>query len=285
MRLSDKFLDRARNLNPKEPPDRIILDRGGNHHKTVPARDFVSAVTNHADQRKESVAESLLIVKRLADLGAVDSSFAVDGAIKGKGAIFQAFRGTGDVQGCHTMPCQLVMKGQYPHQLLGSDGQPLSKTYMGRVINLFARCTWSPKIINPIDTALDWMPEADFVTMFVDSIQAVLMGETPVNAYRELSWRKYRVLKDLCERVRDEPLDTGEAMFLMGALPDEQGMGMSRSDVQRLLTDRHFIEHLQDQREVTIDTYAEREQLMPASLLTGKLENVLGSENWKTDDK
>lgn len=278
VRLTRRLLERAQQLHPQDRNARIVLDPRGIHHRTVPAKNFESAVVHHADQRKLAVAESLCVVKRLRDIEAVHPLTDV----RGQGAVFQSFRGAGERQGCHTMPCQLVLDHQYPHQLLQGDGQSFTVDYVTRSIELFARCTWSPRIVNPIDQALDWTPEADFVKMYLDSVQWVLSGQEPRDAYHELSWRRQRVLNDLHERVRDEPLNVTDAIMLMGAITVEPGQETvsDPKEIERLLADQHYIERLQDQREVVIETYAAREQIAPTPLETGELQSGVNAENW-----
>lgn len=284
MKLTNSLIRRAMQLRPGERTPRIVLDPRGIHHRTTPARDFTAAVISHAEKRKSSIAESLAIVERLRDLGAVNRFTNV----RAQGAVFQAFHGSGDRQGCHTMPCQLILDHRFPHQLTQSDGQNFSTTYLARTIELFARCTWSPRIINPIDQALDWTPEADFVSMYLDSVKWVLSGEDSSDAYRELSWRRQRVLRDLCERVRDEPLNTYDAMILMGALDVVEPGKQQFSDpgqIDKLLSDAQFIETLQNQREIVVEGYASREQIVPNTVANGELKREIASELWTKNDR
>jgi hypothetical protein len=276
MKLTPSLLRRADQLKPGDRGARIYLDPRGIHHKTVPAGNFVSAVINHAEERKKSIAESLYLVERLRNLGAVHRLTQVDA----QGAVFQSFRGTGERQGCHTMPCQLVLDRQFPHQLRPSDGAKFSVRYLERAIKLFARCTWSPKIVNPIDQALDWTPEANFVKVYTDSVKAVLSGIAPEDAYREASWRRSRVLQDLRDRVRDEPLNTYDAMLLIGALTPPTDEQLNKAEIERLLSDAQYISALQDQRETVIEVYAAREQTTPVILESGQLKQEVTSEQW-----
>jgi hypothetical protein len=198
--------------------------------------------------------------------------------VEGQGAVFQSFHGTGEKQGCHTMPCQLVLGHRFPHQLAPSEGRSFNTHYLTRTIELFARCTWSPKIVNPIDQQLDWNPEAGFVRMYLKAVQHVLCGADPSESYRELTWQKQRVLNDLRESVRDEPLTTYDAMLLMEAL--DANSHVSPSEVDRLVSDAPYIEKLQDQREEIIEIYAAREKIIPSGITTGEIKNRVNSEIW-----
>jgi len=180
------------------------------------------------------------------------------------------------------MPCQLVLDHRFPHQLRPSENAQFGTKYLARTIELFARCTWSPKIVNPIDEALDWTPEADFVTMYLDAVNWVLQGESSLDAYHEYSWRKKRVLIDVCDCMQDEPLSTYDAMLLMGAL-EENGRGesaYSKNEIDRLLADRQFVEDLQGNREVVVETYATREQAAMGEIEGGILKRQIDSEIW-----
>lgn len=180
------------------------------------------------------------------------------------------------------MPCQLILNLQYPHQLQPTVSRNFNANYVTRSIELFARCTWSPRIVNPIDQALDWSPESDFVKMYLDSVRWVLGGEKPRDAYHELSWKKLCVFQNLNERVHDEPINSYDAMLLMGALTDEpgKGVGANPNELERLLTDAQYVGQLNDQRETVIESYAAREQTPLIALETGELQSRVASENW-----
>lgn len=276
MRLSARFLDRARHLDPKTKNSRLILDPRGIHHKIVPARSFVHAVINHADEKNNSALESLYVTKKLSDLGAADRTTHV----AGQGAVFQAFRGTGDHQGCHTMPCKLVLDDRYPHQLVDGNGRMLNNQYTNRAIQLFARCTWSPSILNPIDQALDWTAESDFVTIYLNAVKAVLDGESPRDAFREFAWSKYYILTQLVERVRDEPLTPEDAVLLI-APRLSPGRAPSQKQLEQLLDDQSLLADLQAKRETVLETYLARDQVPPIKLSTGQLETEIASEKWE----
>lgn len=135
MRLTSSMLDKAMKLHPSGTGQRLILDPRGIHHKTIPARNFAQTVANHAEVRKVSIAESLFIVERLSDLGAISQGAVVSG----QGAVFQSFHGTKGYEGCHSMPCQLMVNGIFPHQLRDGNGHTFNTTFLHRTINMCTR--------------------------------------------------------------------------------------------------------------------------------------------------
>ena len=71
MRVSNRLITSIRAVNPGQSTSRIILDKRGIHHKTIPARTFADEVVNHRTQSNVDVAESLYVIDRLADMGLV----------------------------------------------------------------------------------------------------------------------------------------------------------------------------------------------------------------------
>src|SRR4051794_29808546 len=77
MKLSRAMIARAMRLLPGVPGDRIVLDPRGIHHRTIPSKSFEHSVSNHAEVRKSTVAESLFVVEKLKGLGSVGPSTPV----------------------------------------------------------------------------------------------------------------------------------------------------------------------------------------------------------------
>lgn len=273
MRLSQRMTTRILAVNPGQSVERIVLDKLGIHHTTIPARNFAQEAANHRNQSNVDVAESLYVVDRLADLGAVTRNTVV----QGQGAVVQAFRGNStNHQGSHTMPCQLVLDARFPHQL------HFNSAYFHRTVQLFARCTWSPRVVNGMDQLLDWSPDSDFVMMYLDAVRGVLAGKDPTAAYGEFAWKRSELLKGLLRRLDNEPLSNHEAMVLMGAVSLEPGAenGMSSREVQRLLADHDYLETLDEQREIIIEKYGECDQMVPHTVRSGQLEDEVQRETW-----
>jgi hypothetical protein len=98
-------------------------------------------------------------------------------------------------------------------------------------------------------------PEADFVSLFLGSVNAVLAGTDAYDAYREFTWRKEHILHNILEQVQDEPLTLYDAMLLMGALtaPSGSDTAMTPQELERLLADKDVLSNLQQQREIIIN--------------------------------
>lgn len=169
MKLTKAMTEKLSALSPGDDGSRIILDPRGIHHRTIPSRNFAHTVANHAELRNLSAAEALYIIERLTALGAVGPETQVSEY----GAVVQAFYGTAGREACHTMPCQLVLDDQFPHQLRNGDGQAFNTTFLHRTVQLFARCTLQPAVVNAIDKVLDRSKESDFVTIYLGSVRAV----------------------------------------------------------------------------------------------------------------
>jgi hypothetical protein len=283
MKLTPAMLTRAANILPGVPIDkRIVLDPGGIHHKTIPSASFEHSVANHANLRNRSVAESLFIVERLADMGVVGPGTTV----QGQGAIFQAFSGTGGREACHSLHCQLLLDNQFPHSLRDPAGKPLNYNFVSRVVQLFARCTLQPKVVNAIDQVLDWHEDVDFVGTYKDAVRAVLDGNDPEDAFRDYTRVKAHTLSHLLEQVRDEPLTPYDAMLLMGLLTETPGSegAMTGQELERRLTDKEYLGRLQSEREQVIETYADRDRFTPHEVITGELKTTVQNEPWADPD-
>jgi len=257
---------------------RLILDRAGDT-LTIPARDFAHSVANHADVRNQSVAESLLIVERLRDLGAIKRNAKVDG----QGAVIQSFRGTraGGNQGCHAMHCQLILDGMFPFQLRAGQ-EKFNTRFLQRNILLFGRCTWQPKIVNVVDHVLDWNPVVDFRRLYLDSVRTVLDNNKAEDAYRDYAASKARKLDELLEAVRDIPVhDEADIMTFAAALEEtSESHSYVVKEVERLLTDQSSMREFQNKRETVVEVYAERDRITPHSVAVGELKNQIQSEQW-----
>jgi hypothetical protein len=264
MDLTPRMIARAMALRPGDSGRRLVLDPRGIHHHIIPSKNFAHSVANHAEQKNLSVAESLYIVERLTDLGAVGRQTVV----RGQGAVMQAFHGAGGREAYHTRPCQLVLDNQFPHKLRDSSGRMFNTTFLHRTIQLFARCTWQPAVVNAIDQVLDWAPEADFVSLFLGSVNAVLAGTDAYDAYREFTWRKEHILHNILEQVQDEPLTLYDAMLLMGALtaPSGSDTAMTPQELERLLADKDVLSNLQQQREIIINVGDHRAESVSCQL-------------------
>ena len=107
-----------------------------------------------------------------------------------QGAISQSFRGTAGREGCHAIPAQLVLDNQFPHQLRDGSGQPYNNSFLRRSINMFARCTLQPKVVNAVDTVLDWHPEVEFSDLYKEAVRNVLAGSKAVDTFRAFETRK-----------------------------------------------------------------------------------------------
>ena len=278
MILTPVQYQRAITLSTSYSGDRIYLDQKGIRHTRPPQRDFETAVRQHANVKGHTIAESLVVLQRLRERRVVDSSTLI-GA---RGAVFQTFSGKGDRQGCHAMPCQLLLGGRYPHQLTLPGGNTFSRLYVGRMVEMFARCTWSPVSVNRIDSILEHSPGAGFVSKYLQAVSAVLEGDSARGAYHDLSNEKRRVLDGLVEQLDDHALGVHEAMVMLGAVGMEPGgEPASFADIERLLADEQTIERIAGEREVIIRTYAEREEVIPRALESGEMEAKVSAEAWE----
>ena len=272
MRVSNRLIATIRAVNPGQTSRRIILDARGIHHKTIPARNFAQEVANHRNQSNTDVAESLYVMDRLRQMGLLRPN----SSIEAQGAVVQAFRGN-DVnhKGCHTMPCQLVVDGRFPFQLHGNSN------FLQRVIQLYARCTWSPNVVNGMDQLLDWSPDSDFVYMYKDAVRAVAGGQDPNRAYAEFASKRAEVMKMLQRNLDSEPLTNHEALVLLGAVSLEPGSaGMSQQEMERRLADKPGMEAMNEQRVIIVEQYGECDQMTPHAVSSGHLEETVQSETW-----
>jgi len=265
VRLTATIISRAMKLQPGRPTDRVVFDPNGIHHKTIPAQNLIHSVANHERAKNMSVAESLYMMRKLKDIGAVRQSSSV----LGQGAVLQAFHGKAGYEACHAMPCQLVVDHSFPHALK-VDGKLLNASFLQRTLTLFGRCTWQPKIVNAIDAGLEWTPQdgrpAGFVSAYLDSVQAVLHGQSPSDAYRDYAKARVMTLRDLLDRVRDEPFNTYDATLLMSGL-----YRMTSDDVRRLHVDAHTASEFELQRELVVETILQQDQVIPHEIVSGEL--------------
>ena len=269
---------RAVTLSTTYSGDRIYLDQKGIRHIRPAQPDFEAAVRQHAALKGHTIAESLVVLERLREMRVVDPATLI-GA---RGAVFQTFSGKGNRQGCHAMPCQLLLGGRYPHQLTPPDGNRFSRLYVGRIVEMFARCTWSPISVNRIDSILEHSAEAGFVSKYLQAVSAVLEGDSARGAYHDMSNEKRRVLNGLVEQLEDHAIGVHDAMVLLGALSSESGAEpASSAEVERLLADEQAIERIAGEREVIIRTYAEREEVSPRALESGELQAKVNAEAWE----
>ena len=250
--LTAKDIARALKLKPDVPGQRRLhFDKDGLVHKTIPSKNLAESAANHAREKNLSVAESLCITKKLKDLGLVTAKTPV----REHRAIVQTFSGKGGYEGCHTMPCQLVFDNQFPHALR-FDSKLLNLTYLQRILMLSARCTWQPKIINEIDSALEWRNAEDrkqhgLVVDFIVSVKAVLDGEDPADAYRYYAQQRVELLREILERAHDEPFTVYDATMMMSNM---EGGGAAPADLARLQADKYTISTFQNE----YDLYLER---------------------------
>jgi hypothetical protein len=263
-------------LQPDQPAARVVFDPRGIHHRTIPARNLIEAVGNHAEQKNLSVAESLSIVKKLKTLDLVTGTTS----LRAQGAVVQAFHGAAGYEASHTMPCQLVIGNQFPHALK-RNGQLLNLNYLQRTLTLFGRCTWQRKLVNAIDLGLEWMPQDGrqhgFVSTFLDAVGAVLQGAQPSDAYRDYAKRRVAKLGELLEQARDEPFTVYDATLMLSGI---YGEGLSGADVTRLQVDKEATSMLQEERVLVIESIREKDRVVPHAVVTGQLDNSIDGEEW-----
>lgn len=269
-------------LKPDVPGQgRVFLDKDGLRHQTIPAKTLAEAAANHTEQKALSVAEALSITKKLKEIGLVRARTPV----REHGAVIQTFQGKGGYQGCHTMPCQLVLDNQFPHALrLG--GKLLNLTYIHRIVMLSGRCTWQPKIINDIDRAVEWRTAVDedgplqhgLVTDFIESVKGVLDGSSPLEAFRYYARQRVQYFDEALRLAYAEPLSMYDATMMMAAGP--QG-ALGRADLIRLQTDRHTASRFQSDYVEVVEAIRQKDAIVPHIVATGELDKRIQAEDWE----
>lgn len=277
MKLTASILAKAAALKPGAVDRRLVFDPRGIHHKIIPSTSVTHSVSNHAKQKNLSVAESLYVARKLVTLGAARSQSTVSA----HGAIFQAFHGNaGGNRACHTMPCQLVLDNQFPHVLRVGD-KPLNGTFLQRTLTLFGRCTWQPPFVNTIDQALEWIPQDGrpfgFVSQYLDSVEAVIAGQDPRDAYWDFAKVKARKLTEVLEQTNDEPLTVHDAVLLAGT----EGSGLSPQELQQLQIEKADVNALQEQRAAVVQTLLDQDRIIPHAVLSGELQHAVDGELWR----
>jgi hypothetical protein len=193
----------------------------------------------------------------------------------------QSYRGSGGRVACHSLPCQLVLNNQFPHQLRAPGGQPLGRASQERLIRLSARCTWQPLSVNGVDSVLEWAPEADFVGLYCGAARDVLAGNDAEDVYRAFTARKAALERDLLEIAEEQPLGERDLSVVAQVLADAAGgdhMAV-RQEVEQLLTDREALEGFQRQQVTILERYVEADLSPPRPVVTGELRQQVQSEN------
>src|SRR5262249_51829298 len=158
-------------------------------------------------------------------------------AVSSQGAVMQSYNASGGRVACHSLPCQLVLHNQFPHQLRAPNSLPLGPAFQERLIRLFARCTWQPASVNGVDSVLERATETDFVGLYERAVRAVLAGNDAEDVFRAFTARKATLERDLLEIAQDQPLGERDFWIIAKVLEIVSGDRCNRDireDMRRL---------------------------------------------------
>jgi hypothetical protein len=127
---------------------RVYIDTTGSRSRVVPTRSDIERLAIYGRRRLHSVARVMALFEILRTSEKLDSR-THPVTVRATGAFWQAFKGTNDMQACHTCPALLLLDGQYPIFMTANQG------LRRHIINEFADCMLMPRLVNDVDGALD----------------------------------------------------------------------------------------------------------------------------------
>jgi len=158
MSYTDKQIANVRGLSP-DAERRLVFSSSKYGQDKLRAKEFLDRVGLHAEGRRKAIGQAVMIVKRLVDLKVIRPG----AAIELQGAVLQDVMGENvvyETNAAHRIPAQILVDGLFLFQLHGPDGRPLSNDFVTRTMDLFAKTDVVPKVVNSIDSVLDWTPMA-----------------------------------------------------------------------------------------------------------------------------
>jgi regulator of replication initiation timing len=268
-------LDRGMSRKPHDKGPRIILIPG-NWVTRPAARDFLERGRFHVDQSKRSNYEALCVVEKLRKLDAVDGNTQVND----HGAIFQTFRGTGDIEASHTLTTTFTLDEVFLHQVKQSGGKEnFNKTFQRLTILLQGDVTYAPWLFNRLDSVLGG---AKFKKLFLQSIKSVMEGESAKNAIQELTRQRQKVLGPLAEVAREQNIEItlDEALRLLN-----QGIRKSTEESDAYTRDSESLENLVQMYKQGIQICADREAIPVKAIGGDEIEHKVDSQDWTKADE